>query len=69
MELVKEFKMKVVADLYRHQTHLSHKDKGLTFCGARIDNKFAYKGKKYYWIGQVGCKGCRNVLAGLTNNG
>ena len=56
--------MEIVGDIINQVTHLGVVGSGITICGLAIGATWGIR--KFFWVGQVGCKDCRNRLAEKT---
>jgi hypothetical protein len=46
--------------------HLAQAGLGITLCGVGLSA--VWKAKKWFWIGQVGCKDCKQKAGKLTRS-
>lgn len=53
--------MEIIGDIVAQLTHLGEVGIGVTLCGLAIGATWGIR--KFFWVGQVGCKDCRDKLA------
>ena len=58
--------MEIIGDIINHVTHLGVVGTGVTLCGVAVAATWGIR--KFFWVGQVGCKDCRDKLAKETKH-
>jgi len=59
--------MEVVGDMVNKVTHLMDPATAFTLCGIAVGITFGVA-KKFFWIGQVGCKDCKQEAGKRTRS-